>query len=202
MLPSPVTTTHGGTTVSHEKITYIVSILCPDRSGIIADVSETIYQLGGNLIAMSQTIMQGWFTMLVSAEFPPEVPQEDIERRLSEPGRFDVLVRNVGNDTTAPQAAGEPFIITSIGQDKPGIVRRLSRCCAAKGVNITDVWNEINDGRFITIFHVTVPRDIDPKNLRYDLEIAARELDVVLTFQHQDIFTATSSLQVHTKRPS
>jgi predicted amino acid-binding ACT domain protein len=87
-----------------------------------------------------------------------------------------------------------------VGDDKPGIVRRFARCCADRGVNIDDVWNEVRDGRFITIFHVTLPRDLDAKDFRYGLETTAGELGIALTLQHQDIFTATNSLEVHTGR--
>ena len=184
------------------NVVYVISVMCPDQIGVIADVSEAIYELGGNLEAMSQTIMQGWFTMLVNATFPASVAGEDVQRRLAASGPFDVMVRIAGEEELARDAPGKPFIMTAIGEDKPGIVRRLARCCAGKGVNITDVWNEVRAGRFITIFHVTVPREVDPKDLRYELETAANELGVALTFQHQDIFTATNSLQVHTRRQS
>ena len=179
---------------------FFISVLCPDRLGVVADVADVVTELGGNFEATSQTIMQGWFTMLVAARFPSGLPREQIERRLQEAGGFDVTVRQGEDGGASPRAAGEPFIITCVGEDKPGIVRRLSRLCADRGVNIDDVWNEVREGRFITIFHVTLPRDLDPKDFRYDLDAAAEELEISLSLQHQDIFTATNSLEVRTGR--
>ena len=175
----------------------LISVLCPDRRGVVADVADVVYAMGGNLEATSQTIMQGWFTMLVAARFPTGASTDQLEQRLREAGSFDVLVRRSDERGRAP-AEGEPFIITCVGDDKPGIVRRLARCCANRNVNIDDVWNEVRDGRFITIFHVTLPRDLDAKDFRYQLETVAGELGITLTLQHQDIFTATNSLEVHT----
>ena len=177
----------------------LISVLCPDRRGVVADVADVIYAMGGNLEATSQTIMQGWFTMLVAARFPAGVATNQLEQRLREAGSLDVIVRRSDERGRAP-AEGEPFIITCVGDDKPGIVRRLARCCADRNVNIDDVWNEVREGRFITIFHVTLPRDLDAKDFRYELEAAAGELGITLTLQHQDIFTATNSLEVHTGR--
>lgn len=177
---------------------FLISVLCPDRRGVVADVADVIYDLGGNLVATSQTIMQGWFTMLVAARFPAGTTRERIEQQLKAAGNFDVTVRHGDEHGKLPPLDGEPFIITCVGDDKPGIVRRLARVCADRGVNIDDVWNEVREGRFITIFHVTLPRDLDAKDFRYDLDAAAKDLGVALTLQHQDIFTATNSLEVHT----
>ena len=89
--------------------------------------------------------------------------------------------------------------MTVKGDDKPGIVRRLTRCFSEKGINIDDVWFEVHDGQFIVIFRVTMPPAVEPGDLRNELEAAARELNVSLVVRHQDIFVATNSLSVHTR---
>ena len=178
---------------------YVISVLAPDRPGIIADVSSAIYELGGNLEATSQTIIQHWFTMLVRVTFPDEIMESEIASRIEAAG-CEVIVCPEDISTRPAEVAGEPYVLTVVGQDKPGIVRALSCCCADRGVNITPVWNEVRDNRFVTIFHVTVPRDVDPSDFRHRLDQTAESIDVSVTFQHQDIFTATNSLQVHTGR--
>ena len=178
---------------------YVISVLAPDRPGIIADVSSAIYELGGNLEATSQTIIQQWFTMLVRVTFPDEILESEIASRIEAAG-CEVIVCPEDAAASSAEASGEPYVLTVIGKDKPGIVRALSCCCAERGVNITDVWNEVRDERFVTIFHVTVPRDVDPSDFRHRLDLTAESIGVSVTFQHQDIFTATNSLQVHTGR--
>jgi glycine cleavage system transcriptional repressor len=180
---------------------YIISVLVRDRVGIIADVTETVFNLGGNIFATSQTIMHGWFTMILSADFPESISCEDVRAAL---GAHPDIVSTVceGTPSAAATTAGEPFVVTVIGDDRPGIVRGIARCCADRHVNILDMWNEIREGNFIVILSVTIPPNADPKDIRYDLEQTAADLGVALTFQHQDIFTATNSLSVHTPRPS
>lgn len=179
---------------------FVISVLAPDRPGIIADVSGAIYELGGNLEAMSQTTIQGWFTMLTRVTFPEGVDQESVTERIEASAGCEVMVCPDSNGAKAVQVSGEPYVLTVIGDDKPGIVRRLSCCCAERGVNIDDVWNEVREGRFVTIFHVTVPRDVDAKDFRHDLELAGTAIGVSITLQHADIFTATNSLGVRTRR--
>jgi len=91
-------------------------------------------------------------------------------------------------------------VVTAVGADKPGIVWRLARIFADKGINIADVWNEVRDGQFVIIFHVTVPATVDARDMRYDLEHSGGELGISVMVQHQDVFTATTSLSVHTRR--
>ena len=186
--------------MTHEANTFIVSALCPDRPGIISEISEALYRLGGNIEAISQTIMQGWFTMLLQCAFPDGVGRAGIEAALGALPGIGFMVRPAGECGPAEYPDGEPYVLTVIGADQPGIVRMLSRCCARRAVNIGDVWNEVRAGRFITIFHVSVPRGVDPGEFRGELERASAALGVETTLQHQNIFTATNSLQVFTRR--
>lgn len=182
---------------SHKR--FIISVLVRDRVGIIADVTDAVYDLGGNIFATSQTIMHGWFTMILSADFPETVSPGDVRGALA--AHPDIAVTVCENAASRPAAsAGEPFVVTVVGADRPGIVRGIARCCAARGVNIVDMWNEVRQDDFIVILSVTIPPEADPKEVRYHLEQTAAGLGVALTFQHQDIFTATNSLSVHTPR--
>lgn len=179
---------------------FIISVLTHDRVGVIADVTESLYGLGANLEALSQTVVWGWFTMIICAAFPKGTTAEQVTETLESIGAITATVMPFGKGKVRPPVDGEPFVVTVVGDDKPGIVRRLTRTFADKGVNIEDVWNEVRQGQFIVIFHVTVPRDIDRKEVRYELEQAAGELGVSVMLHHQDVFTATNSLALRTTR--
>lgn len=178
---------------------YVVSVVTRDRVGVIADVSDALYAMGANLEAMSQTVVWGWFTMIVCGAFPEGTTQEQVKGAVEAAGDFRATVLPFEEGAPRQPAEGEPFVVTAVGQDKPGILRRVTRCFADKGINIEDVWDEVRDGQIIVIFHITVPRDVDRKELRYDLEQVAEELDISVMLQHQDIFTATNSLSMHTE---
>jgi len=189
-----------GRAVSEPVVRYIINVVARDRTGIIADVSAALFALGGNLEALSQTVVWGWFTMIICGAFPQGVSAATIKDAIEESGDFTATVLPAGDAPPDASVEGEPFVATVVGDDKPGIVRRLTQCFAEKGINIDDVWNEVREDRFIVIFHVTLPAHVDPKDVRYDLERAAEEVGVSLKLQHQDIFTATNSLSVHTRR--
>jgi glycine cleavage system transcriptional repressor len=178
---------------------YIITVLAHDRVGIVGDVSEVLYKLGANLEALSQTVVWDWFTMIVCGDFPPAVNAGQIQHAVEQVAGCSVIVAPFEEGHSKSKVSGEPFVVTIVGEDKPGIVFRLTRYCGEQGINLEDVWNEVRDGRFIVIFHVTLPSHLDAKAVRYDLEHLAGDIGVSLSFQHQDIFTAMNSLQVHTK---
>ncbi|HEO69757.1 MAG TPA: ACT domain-containing protein, partial [Candidatus Hydrogenedentes bacterium] len=52
---------------------YVISVLARDHVGIIADVTGALFEHGGNIEALSQTVVGEWFTMIVRAAFPADV---------------------------------------------------------------------------------------------------------------------------------
>ena len=181
------------------SIPYAISVVTRDRVAVIADITEVLYQLGGNLEALSQTVVWGWFTMIVCGKFPPDVTAEQIKGAIEAAEDCAATVLRSDDTMALARVEGDPYVVTAVGTDKPGIVRRLTQCFAVRGINIDDVWNEVRGDKFIIIFHITVPKDVDRREVRYELEQMAEGLDVSVTLQHQDIFTATNSLAVHTK---
>ncbi|HOE67487.1 MAG TPA: ACT domain-containing protein [Candidatus Hydrogenedentes bacterium] len=185
-----------------DSATYVISVLAQDRVGIIADVSNALFGLGANIEAISQTVVGHYFTMVMRATFPAQCIAGDVRNAIESQPNLVALVMPYEASRSGPSTTmtGEPFVVTVVGGDRPGIVRGLTRCFAQRKVNIEDVWNEVRQDQFIVIFKVTVPHGVDPKELRYDLEHAAEELGVSVRLQHQDLFTATNSLSVHSPR--
>lgn len=65
----------------------IVSVFSKDRIGIIADVCSLMAGMNVNILDLSQTIMNGLFTMVMLVDTgTSELPFEDIRTRLHEKG--------------------------------------------------------------------------------------------------------------------
>ena len=147
-----------------------------DRLGVVPEVSSVMFELGGNILAISQTISKGWFTMIAYAEFSDNITESTIKSAIEEIGDLQVLVALHEVKMEKSDKSGDPFIVTVIGDDKAGIIKQLSQSFAQKKINIDDIWNEVCDDRIIVIFHIKMPPDIDPGEVRYDL----------LTSKHMD----------------
>ncbi len=65
----------------------IVTVVGKDRKGIIAKVSNILFENSVNIIDISQTIMQDMFTMIMMVEFDSSaVSVADIDDKLTKAG--------------------------------------------------------------------------------------------------------------------
>jgi len=178
---------------------YVLDIMAEDRPGIIARVSGILNRLGGNIDQCSQTVLEGYFTLILVVSLPQAMAPEELAREVrgKETGGFQVIVRPFDPGVAAQTApAAEPFVITAFGRDKPGIIALLSQCLAGKDINITDLyWNRTNDD-FVMISQVAIPTRIDLAMLQADLEAVAAQEGFTVRLQHENIFVATNQLRL------
>ena len=65
----------------------IVTVIGKDRVGIIADVTALLAQYGVNVLDLSQTVLQEYFTMIMLVDAAQcTVPFADLARTLDEAG--------------------------------------------------------------------------------------------------------------------
>ena len=65
----------------------IVTVVGKDRVGIIASVCTKLAQYNINVLDISQTVMQGYFTMMMAAEVSGcNVPLAELAQRMDELG--------------------------------------------------------------------------------------------------------------------
>ena len=81
---------------------FVVTVTSVDRVGIVSGLSEALLELGGNIDALSQTVMRGYFTLIVTVRFDEERERQEIAdaiRRKGPEGELGVLVKE--RDTSA-----------------------------------------------------------------------------------------------------
>lgn len=73
----------------------IVTVIGKDRVGIIADVTALLAQYGVNVLDISQTVLQEYFTMIMLVDASQcTVPFADLARTLDEAGtQRDLQIR-------------------------------------------------------------------------------------------------------------
>lgn len=66
----------------------IVTVVGKDQIGIIAMVCTQLAQYQVNVLDISQTVMQGWFTMMMAVDLSKsELPFDRIAKQLEEAGK-------------------------------------------------------------------------------------------------------------------
>jgi len=180
----------------------ILSVLGHDRPGIVAAVARVLFEQNCNIENVSQTILQTEFAGIFIVSMPEDLALENLHASLnSELGPMNL---HAHIDRLAEQAAvfasreSEPFVITTKGPDRKGLVAGISEVIASYGVNITNlqaVFKGGDDpGDNIMIYEVDVPTDIDQQDLHNDLRQKAESLNLVISIQHRNIFEAINRI--------
>jgi predicted amino acid-binding ACT domain protein len=176
--------------------TYIVTVTAADRVGIVYSVSGTLRDQGGNILELSQTVMRGYFTIILEVEFAEPRDRKALIDAITERGkRFDltVAVLEVTEVNVPPPVPnGERFILTVLGGDHPGNIHGIAGCLAAHGVNIVDLHARVDGSRFALVMEAFLPPDLAPGTVRAELERFGRDHGLDAYVQHENIFLATS----------
>jgi len=175
------------------KTYFILSAIGKDRPGIVADVSEVIYECGGNIEDSSMSLLRNHFALLLL--FSTE--REEVNQKLSSGLKLFECEKNLTvfySPITFEEAypkfkeQTDRFKITTSGVDHAGIVFNVCRLLSDRRINIVDMEThhiisaESGTPLFEMDIDVEVPRSISEQGLREDLHRLANELmiDLVL----------------------
>jgi glycine cleavage system transcriptional repressor len=175
---------------------YIVTVTAADQVGIVHTVAGTLLARGGNILELSQTVMRGYFTIILEVAFREPLSPKALAGALTADGeRFDLTVNVIEADPKVrevPVPDGERFILTVLGDDAPGSIHRISGALAGRGVNIVDLHARVDGDRFAMVMEAFLPPDLSPEVVRADMDAFGRELGLESFVQHENIFLATS----------
>jgi len=172
-----------------------VFVLGPDRPGIIAAVTQALFEQGCNLEDVSQTSLQSQFLGIFIATAGGQTGVDALARALRErldPLGLSVHLRAVDAAAERPAPPVEPFVITTVGPDRPGLVAGITGLLARHGVNITNLkavsHGALGGQEYVTFYEVDMPADHDRQAFRAALRERARELGLDVNLQHREIF--------------
>jgi len=184
-----------------EKV--IISVVGHDRPGIVASLSSALFRLECNIESISQTILQSVFGAILIVAVPEGLPRQKIKDALDEAVSalgLDVTVRNFPVNEIPPMEPeeGAPFVITTMGPDKKGLVASATKVMADHNVNITNLKAVFKGGDNpldnMMIYEVTIPARVVLADLYRDLETAADGLGLRINIQHRHIFEAMNRI--------
>jgi predicted amino acid-binding ACT domain protein len=185
---------------------YVLNVMSDDHPGIVAAVTGVVESLHGNIDSCSQTVLGGYFTLIMIVSVPKPIDAEKLARLVQQTeasgSSLQVLARPV---ITESRPTGQPstdrFVITAFGPDQTGVVRRFSQYLAGKDINIVDLYGGRKGNHFVLIGQVEVPIHWDIRTMQTDLEQMGRELGFTVKLQHENIFVATNQLRLSAQSP-
>jgi glycine cleavage system regulatory protein len=166
----------------------VLTLIGPDRTGLVESVAEVIAAHGGNWLESRMTHLAGKFAGILRAEVPPNrAAALALALSALETRGLKVVVE------TAPRAERprpeRTMDLELVGLDRPGIVREISQLLAESGVNVEELVTDRKSAPmsaemlFEARAHVHVPATTDVARLRAGLERLASDLMVEIRLE-------------------
>ena len=169
--------------------TIVLTLVGPDRPGIVEALASAVAAQGGNWLESRMMRLGGQFAGILRAELDP-AKQGKVQQALASLEKLGFRI------SFQPDLAGAAIPQTErllqldlVGQDRPGIVRQISSVLAQNGVNVEELETETSSAPMTgeTLFHakveVHIPPTCDLARLRADLEKIAADLMVEINLR-------------------
>jgi len=165
----------------------VLTLIGQDRPGLVEALASTVADHGGNWLESRMCHLGGEFAGILRVELPAEREAHLIAalEELNAQG-LHVVVRPDGQAATPARVAAT---IEIVGQDRPGIVKQITRALAQHRVNVEDLHTERTSAPmsgemlFQATIEVSTPPDCELPVLRHELEKIAADLMVEIRFK-------------------
>lgn len=177
---------------------YVISVLVADRVGILRDVTSAVTDMGANIDGISQTVVAGYFTVILTVSFAgkhsPESIRETIMHNFSRDEAAIVVRPYEAESVKHIPIKGSRYIMTITGKDRPKVLKTVTNFLADKGINIEDWYVDFDGENVRHIGEVSVPKLLDIKQVQDEFRQLLSALGLDSYIQHENIFRATNEI--------
>jgi glycine cleavage system regulatory protein len=170
--------------------TLVITAIGPDRPGLVEALADTIAAHGGSWDEGRMARLAGHFAGVVQVHLPEDRAEGLIAALPGLAGR-GLRATVVESEEPGPSsgAGGARFWLELVGQDRPGIVRDVSRALAALAVNVQDLRTSVESAPmsgerlFRARAELAAPAGLSRDAIRRNLERLAADMMVDLTLE-------------------
>lgn len=165
----------------------VLTVIAPDQPGLVERVAQCIAAHGGNWLESRMSRMAGQFAGILRVAVPAEGYDELVEG-LQGLAAYGIRVM-LAESGIEPSCTWKPILLDLVGNDRPGIVRDITRLLSEEGVNLERLVTEVKPAPMSSepLFHaealLAVPLTLSLDVLQRRLETLADDLMVELNLQ-------------------
>ncbi len=164
---------------------FALTIIGHDQPGIVARVTQILFNLGCNIADSSCTILGGQFAMILIIAHPHFTNRESFGAAFEplEQTGLSVSLRPLpAGGETSPRLPGELCLISVYGSDKPGIVYPVVKELGERQINITDLNTKLIGSPerpvYVMLIEAVLPADIPLEHLAAVMDQLQKKLQV------------------------
>jgi glycine cleavage system regulatory protein len=162
----------------------VLTVIAPDQPGLVEKLAQCIAGHGGNWLESRMARMDGQFAGILRVGVPAEAYDELVEAlHALSAQNIRVLLAESGIQASC---SWKPILLDLVGNDRPGIVRDITRLLADLGVNLENLATSVAPAPMSSepLFHaeavLAVPLNLSLEVLQGKLEALADDLMVEL----------------------
>jgi glycine cleavage system transcriptional repressor len=164
---------------------FIIVAIGEDKPGIVAKVTEILFKNGFNIEDSSMTRLNNEFTIMLIVKGDKSLDHLKQEFSQLEREGLTIIIKEVPEDViNKPRKKLPIFNIAVYGSDKPGIVYKVSKLLADKGINISDLRTEKVNSLYIMFIESEFPEEVDILEFNKEIEKLKQELDVDIEIEN------------------
>jgi glycine cleavage system regulatory protein len=167
------------------QIPLVMTIISPDRTGLVESVARVVASHGGNWLESRMCRLGGEFAGILRVEIAAEKKSTLLAALTQlQAGGLQIIVR----ESAAPVVAGRQTRLEIVGSDRPGIVHEITSALVRAGVNVEEFTSEIasapmsGEPLFKAGARLQLPEGCNVAALKADLEKIAADLLVDVSF--------------------
>ncbi len=160
----------------------VITLIGDDRPGIVESVSKIIVEHDGEWVESRMANLGGKFAGILRANLPDEQCEAFSEKLKSASNGLDIHIEQV--DTEPANATEKYYRLGLVGQDRPGIIHRISSLLVNHGATVEELESEVTEASmsgeklFKANIKLCLADDHSEDELREVLEDLANELIV------------------------
>ncbi len=162
----------------------VMAVIGPDRTGLVESVARLVAAHGGNWLESRMCRLGGEFAGIVRVSVPA-AQRQSLEAALNQLAGLTIVVRG---DEATPHATPATLVsLEVVGQDRPGIVREITRALSEQGINVEELATECGSAPmsgeqlFQARAKILVPAGVELDHLRRTLESVLAGLTLELS---------------------
>ncbi|OOG82952.1 glycine cleavage system protein R [Pseudomonas sp. A25(2017)] len=162
----------------------VITVFAPDKPGQVERIADCIAEHGGNWLESRMSRLAGQFAGILRISAPAEAHEALIEA-LQGLSAHDIRVL-IAESALEESCTWKPITMELVGNDRPGIVRDITRLLSEQGVNVERLVTYVRPAPMSSelLFHAEailgVPLTLSLETLQERLETLADELMVEL----------------------
>jgi glycine cleavage system regulatory protein len=167
----------------------VFTFIGPDKPGLIEKVSRTVNEHGGNWLESRMSQLAGQFAGIVRVAISDEQTDKLSKalHELSDNSELTIVLQPAHHATTATDH--RLLRLSVIGNDRPGIVREITKALAQRHINIVEMDTSVTsapmsgDPLFEAVLDIQFPKAQSLDDLNDNLDSIADELTIEIALE-------------------